>query len=710
MRYLMLVILGGAGALLLAWSFELGTAATAVVVVLGLAPAYISWAAFRADRAEADVDLDTVAEQLAVAVKAQWDDEAAIRRVNDPYPLPVAWRAADEDLAEPWLQLTDLARAWPGGPPGDPIQWPMSVAGLAGRDAQIGEVFVDRVPTRRLVILGEPGAGKSVLLIRLLQDLLERRIDGAPVPVLFSLASWNPQQPLKAWLAEQLRRNHPGLTAAAPRLVTAAANSGGDLAQAMLDAGRILPMLDGFDELPSALRVRALDALNRAVPAKQPLVLASRAVPYRTALTRPGTTLRLSGAAAIQLLPLAADVAATYLRRDAGGMYSLAARRWDAVSDLLGTTTPVGRALSTPLGLFLARTIYNHRSQTSGTPHPDELCDTAAFPTRAAVDAHLFSALIPAVYSRDSPRPSLWTAAQAHRTLIFLARFLQNQRRGSPDLAWWELPQALPMFLRQIIHGLTIGIVVGLPIGVFLGFAFGAETGLSVGISGGLLFGLTAALQVDHVIPGARLRWSPKESVIGIVFGLLVGTLLGIVFGLAIADAYGLGAGLGAGLVLGLAVVLAAGLVTGLETEAPDLTSNNGPVVLLSTDRRSFMVVGFGIGCAAALGFALMYGLAFGLVEGISNGIDAVLAAGAVVGLGAGFVFGLLGLATALCETAWAYFIVVRLPLVACRKIPADLMGFLQDAHEHRGVLRQVGAVYQFRHIDLQRHLARQQP
>lgn len=93
-RYLLLIVLGAAGALALAWSFELGTAATAVVVV-SLAPAYIAWEGFRADRAEAATDLDTVAKGLALAVKAQWDDEAAVRRVEDPRPLPVAALTAD---------------------------------------------------------------------------------------------------------------------------------------------------------------------------------------------------------------------------------------------------------------------------------------------------------------------------------------------------------------------------------------------------------------------------------------------------------------------------------------------------------------------------------------------------------------------------------------------------------------------------------------
>jgi hypothetical protein len=39
-------------------------------------------------------------------------------------------------------------------------------------------------------------------------------------------------------------------------------------------------------------------------------------------------------------------------------------------------------------------------------------------------------------------------------------------------------------------------------------------------------------------------------------------------------------------------------------------------------------------------------------------------------------------------------------------RLPWRLMRFLADAHVHRGVLRQAGAFYQFRHAELQRHLA----
>ena len=59
-----------------------------------------------------------------------------------------------------------------------------------------------RVPTGRLVVLGEPGSGKTMLMVRLVLDLLARRSSGGPVPFLASAASWDPsRQDLQDWLA-----------------------------------------------------------------------------------------------------------------------------------------------------------------------------------------------------------------------------------------------------------------------------------------------------------------------------------------------------------------------------------------------------------------------------------------------------------------------------------------------------------------------------
>ncbi|GGN56034.1 hypothetical protein GCM10011579_016670 [Streptomyces albiflavescens] len=160
--------------------------------------------------------LGDMADQLAQAVRQQWEAEAGLRCLNDPFPLPVAWEAADADLVESWTHLKELAEDWPGQSPGADSAWALSPAGLAGKGGDIIQVF-ERVPTRRLVVLGEPGAGKTMLLIRLLLALLEHRPPGGPVPVLFPLASWDPaRQDLYAWMADELAQDHPALRALIP--------------------------------------------------------------------------------------------------------------------------------------------------------------------------------------------------------------------------------------------------------------------------------------------------------------------------------------------------------------------------------------------------------------------------------------------------------------------------------------------------------------
>ena len=127
----------------------------------------------------------------------------------------------------------------------------MGPAGLAGSGSDLVAVL-PKVPTGRLVVLGEPGAGKSMLMIRLVLDLLARRRSGGPVPVLVSLASWNPaDQDLRGWLAAQLTVGHPALAAAAPP-----GEAGDTRIDALLAAGLILPVLDGLDEIHAAVRGR----------------------------------------------------------------------------------------------------------------------------------------------------------------------------------------------------------------------------------------------------------------------------------------------------------------------------------------------------------------------------------------------------------------------------------------------------------------------
>ena len=139
-------------------------------------------------------------------------------------------------------------------------KWAKSPDELAGTGPQITQML-ERVPTGRLVILGEPGAGKTVLMIRLVLDLLSARQSDEPVPVLCPVASWNPVSTrLHDWLAGMLIMDHPFLAAQAPPGVHRT-----NCAQALLSNGRIMPILDGLDEIPDDVRSHAIAGINTAL-------------------------------------------------------------------------------------------------------------------------------------------------------------------------------------------------------------------------------------------------------------------------------------------------------------------------------------------------------------------------------------------------------------------------------------------------------------
>ncbi|WP_053700230.1 NACHT domain-containing protein [Streptomyces sp. NRRL F-5755] len=856
--YLALAVAGAAGALWLADRFALSMAQTAATLLPTVAGSYLSWASFRSSRPapSAGPSLECLAEQLAAAVRMQWETEAGVRGLYDPRPLTVPWRAAPEHLVEEWRELRWLAEAGRGeSTRADSLRWAQGPAELAGCGGQILQVFRDQVPTGRLVVLGEPGSGKTMLLVRLLLELTEHRDPGACVPVLFPLSSWDPsQQDLESWLAHRLTQDFEELAAPGPQTFGSMSR-----ARALLAHRLILPLLDGLDELPARVRGQALDQINRGLPLGRAVVLSSRTAEYhQAAAPADGLPRKLAGAAGIELLPLAARETAAYLRRDAGGAGTPAARRWDRVLHGLRDGGPVADALSTPLTVFLARTVYNPRTgePLEAVPSPDELLDAPALTSRAAVEAHLFAAFVPAAY-RPHPRvPSPWSAGEAERALRWLARHAERVRAGGADLAWWQLSRAVPHWLPPVLigilaaalehgtawviehsnghydiggpsagtvpsQGLLAGLIGGLAgrlpggltgasvsVGGMLlrdmpmysdvwpellcGFAYGFIGGLmgeltstlaarraggepgsgqrrrtrawGVALLGGAvgagygyvhlpgwamivtlacLFGLAGGLAAgyaarpEEVPPAAGVRWSWHWGglLIGLGGGLAVTTpALAMHFlraddetsmGLAIVGAFTgaigtnfLGSAAGAGAVA--VYCLAGSIPYGIRGKAADLTQVPGPAALLARDHRT----SWRIGWMTALAVGVVIGLtvwcaslpqlvpAPELKSWRDIGIEWVVTAPELVqALVTGALVGtVVGLAVAWNQTAWGPFTVARGYLALRRRLPRRLMAFLADAHQHRGVLRQAGAFYQFRHIELQKHLAAGEP
>jgi hypothetical protein len=142
----------------------------------------------------------------------------------------------------------------------------------------------------------------------------------------------------------------------------------------------------------------------------------------------------------------------------------------------------------------------------------------------------------------------------------------------------------------------------------------------------------------------------------------------------------------------------------------PNRAFSNGPQI--------GFVTGLVVGPIALLVFTLaldlVTGLIFGLIVGTADWLVSWLLgqllhdelaiqviSGSVMGVVVGLLFGFK-------KTTWPAFTLMRCRLAIRRNLPWRLMGFLADAHR-RGVLRQAGAVYQFRHGELQRRLATDQ-
>ena len=459
LTYLVLAVGGAGSALWLAHVFKLPVAATAVALLPTTAGLYLSWAALRSSRSAPapPPSLDLLADQLAVVVRRQWEVEASVRGLHDPRAIKVMWTAAPEHLVEEWALLTQTAEEQRAGTTSDPAGWAVEPAELVGSGGQIIPVFRDLVPTRRLVVLGAPGSGKTMLLVRLLLGLAESRAPGASVPVLFTLSSWDPlEQDLESYLVQRLTQDFEELALPSAPFTTLTR------ARALLANRLILPLLDGFDELPARARSVALDQINSALPPGRPVVLSSRTAEYAEAATpSAGLPRRLAGAAGIELLPLGPEETAAYLRRDAGGPGTPAAARWERVLQSLGSGGAVAQALSTQLMVFLARTIYNPRTggPLDAVPDPSGLLDDTTSGNRAAVEGHLFKAFVPAAYRPHPRTPSPCSAAEAERVLRWLPRHAQGVRSTATDLAWWQLHTAVPRWLSLVVVGVLAAVL-----------------------------------------------------------------------------------------------------------------------------------------------------------------------------------------------------------------------------------------------------------
>lgn len=637
--------------------------------------------------ADAPAD-ESLAQDLASVVGVRSRDEDEHWQVADPEPLQVRWHATETDLLD---QCEDIQRSPERH---DPVP-------LSGQFTEIRNTF-QSTGSRRLVILGRAGAGKTVLAHRLIRDLLKHRNQHGPVPALFSLSDWNPTAiRFREWMIDRLVRDHPFL-----EQHDATGKRG---AAVLVDRDWILPVLDGFDELPSQHRIEAIRQISRV---RLPLVLTSRPDEYAHAAREAKAVGR---AAAIEIEDLTLEQAQQYLCRSAKRSR---AAEWKTVFHQLhsapeqATSRNLIRVLTTPLMVMLARTLYNEIDGRPPDEHrPGELLDTTRFPTGNHLERHLLSGYVDTVYDlRRAVHPPgttrpIWGEDQARHWLGYLATRLRQ--RGTHDFTWWQLTALLSRRIRIpatiAITGLVAGLICGL-------LADRPAYGLTGALAGGIVVGFLnesnfvrgrAGHEPERLRPYRRRRGrQPRHSkheyitraaaefsnglAVGLVFGIAFGIAFGIMDEVAGGFAAGLGAGFGTGVLVGVANVAVS--ILGEPHDPHDGASWR----LLSTDRTITLIRMITTAVVVIpIGFL-------------------VYADDPVLGLEVGSALGLLVALLRLGLSAWGNWLLfarVLLPLTG--RLSWRPRRFLEDAYD-RGILRQAGVAYQFRHAQLRDHLADQ--
>lgn len=555
-------------------------------------------------------------------------------------------------------------------------------------NTQMIEVF--DTYTGQLLILGAPGAGKTTLLLELTRDLLTRAKQNPQhlIPVVFPLSSWAQQRrPLADWLVDELNQRYD-----VPR----------QIAQTWIEQDRILPLLDGLDEVAQSYRGACVEAINRFQQDERgllPLVVCCRVADYEAI----GNTLRLQGAVVVQPLT----------RAQVNGYLDRIGEPVAGIRHALHTDATLWELLDTPLLLSIMTLAYG------GQP-------VAALQAEGGIEVrrqHLFAAYIDQMFRRRNPT----TRYKREQTLHWLAWLARQMVQRSQTVFYIERlqPDWLPdSWKRRWGLGLLVTLcsgllgvlvfwqAVGLAVGLLIMQGFYLVIGLVVGLPAGLVIGLSDGLN-KNIIPAETVRWS---------FSTLrhVG-ILGTLFG---ALRFGLRSGLVLGLVLGLVFVWLGGRGSGT-TPVWELLLNG-----LLGGLLFFVPIG-------ALEFILRSGLSFGEIEtktvpnqGIRRSARNALVFGLCYGLGTGglftwlfvgwlvfakdgglffglFVGSFFGLSGALASggDACLRHFALRFLLVRNGSAPWNYPAFLDVAAEYL-FLRKVGGGYIFVHRMLLEYFA----
>lgn len=333
----------------------------------------------------------------------------------------------------------------------------------------------------QLLLLGEPGAGKTIMLLDLARSLLRRaeEDESEPIPVVLNLSTWGVRrQPIIEWISVELYERY-GVSRS--------------VAEAWIQDDALTLLLDGLDEVEPVHRLACVAKLNDFCRGRLiNIVVCSRTEDYSLLKTQ----LRLQSAVVVQ--PLTEAQVMAYL--DAGGP------ALQLVQSLVQADPGLRELARSPLMLSVIALTY------AGT-RPEALPPAASV---AARREQLLESYVEQMFQRRSGRAPFAKDA----TLAWLAQIAALMRRQSLSTFYIEGLQPhfaldLPrqqLFRRtlRVITGLILGITIGAVFGGVVGFVWGAWAGVLAWMAVGLLAGIGLDPDKDPLTiePVEKLHWS----------------------------------------------------------------------------------------------------------------------------------------------------------------------------------------------------------
>jgi len=428
-------------------------------------------------------------------VKNFWIDGVLEKTATDASLLEIVKCSANHAVERPW----------------EGVIGEMSDSDEAGHlKLETTEIFYRA--DRSLLILGAPGAGKTIALLKLARSLIERaEMDPSqPIPVVLNLASWSEKRtPVAEWVTNELTAKYQ-----IPR----------KMGRIWLDDNMLTLLLDDLDEIPARYLPDAVRAINtfRESHGLTGIIIASRTEAYESA----GVRLKFGGA--VELQPLTPTQIDSYLGMSGPQMYELRATiRGDAA---------LTKIAQSPLWLNVMSIAYSDEDRLPGDSYPSKpgLMDSAIYRQR------LIHSYIRYAYRRRSVGAK-YLPEEINRILTWLAQKMDAFNQGIFLLEGIQpgwLPPGVWRWVYSLGKGLILGIInattVWLGILAFSAYAPFDETFLNhlswiflLGFPIGVVLGGIQGLMYENVerqgkpaVSTARQRWM-RSIIFGVVSAAL---------------------------------------------------------------------------------------------------------------------------------------------------------------------------------------------